>query len=104
MNGIVILNIEVSPIFFMACWNGQKSFCMILKTCCLNPLSNTLHDGNGEIGISLYDMKTIGGLPILGVPYEDFIPPNKDIGRCGKYSATIQKLLNIYSQLCALYR
>lgn len=69
-----------------------------------SPLSNMLHDGNGEMGISLYDMKTVGGLPILGVPYEEFIPPNKDTGPCGKYSATIQELLNIYSQLCVLYR
>ena len=67
------------------------------------PLTNTLHQGNGEMGISLYDLKIIGGLPILGVPYEEFIPPNRDLHREAMFPPTIRELLLIYSQLCSLY-
>ncbi|KAJ8431702.1 hypothetical protein Cgig2_022324 [Carnegiea gigantea] len=31
-----------------------------------SPLTNTLHHGTGEVGISLYDLEQIGSLPILG--------------------------------------
>ncbi|BBN67950.1 hypothetical protein Prudu_232S000900 [Prunus dulcis] len=67
------------------------------------PLTNTLHQGNGEMGISLYDLKIIGGLPILGVPYEEFIPPNRDLHCEAMFPPTIRELLLIYSQLCSLY-
>ncbi|KAJ8430067.1 hypothetical protein Cgig2_028779 [Carnegiea gigantea] len=42
-------------------------------------LTNTLHHGVGEIGISLYTLEWIGGLPILRDIYEEFLPQNKDL-------------------------
>ena len=43
------------------------------------PLTNTLHHGAGEVGISLYDLEKIDGLPILGDIYEQFLPRNEDL-------------------------
>ena len=44
-----------------------------------DPLTNTLHHGTSEVDISLYDLEHIGGLPILGTIYEEFLPSNKDL-------------------------
>ncbi|TQE05683.1 hypothetical protein C1H46_008702 [Malus baccata] len=49
------------------------------------------------MSISLYDLKVIGGLPILGVPYEEFIPPNHDLCRKEAYPSTLPELLRIHS-------
>lgn len=68
------------------------------------PLSNTLHYADGEMSISLYDLKVIGGLPISGIPYEEFIPPNKDLQRSELYAPTISELLRIHSALCVAHR
>lgn len=43
------------------------------------PLSNALHYSNDKMSISLYDWKVIGGLPISGISYEEFIPANDDL-------------------------
>jgi hypothetical protein len=68
------------------------------------PLTNTLHHGNGEMSVSLHDLKVIGGLPIVGIPYEEFIPENKEMRRGGPYPSTLTELLCIHSQLCELYK
>ena len=36
------------------------------------PSTNTSHVGTREVGISLYDLKGIGGLPFVGDIYEEF--------------------------------
>ncbi|CAB4308903.1 unnamed protein product [Prunus armeniaca] len=68
------------------------------------PLSNTFHHGNGEMGISLYDLKVIGGLPILGLPYDEFIPLNKELCREDLYPSTVGELLKIHAQLCVFHK
>ncbi|CAB4316426.1 unnamed protein product [Prunus armeniaca] len=68
------------------------------------PLSNTFHHGNGEMGISLYDLKVIGGLPILGLPYDEFIPLNNKLCREDLYPSTVGELLRIHSQLCIFHK
>ncbi|BBH02393.1 hypothetical protein Prudu_012937 [Prunus dulcis] len=40
---------------------------------------------------------------IYGVPYEEFIPPNRDLHCEAMFPPTIRELLLIYSQLCSLY-
>ncbi|KAL6286893.1 hypothetical protein ACE6H2_011283 [Prunus campanulata] len=90
--------VAVSRYPYMYSLNVWKAFLELW-----GPLTNTLHQGNGEMGISLYDLKIIGGLPILGIPYEEFIPPNQDLQREEMYPSTIRELLLIYSQLCSLY-
>ncbi|CAN6700225.1 unnamed protein product [Malus baccata var. baccata] len=47
--------------------------------------------------------KVIGGLPILGAPYEEFIPPNHDPCKKKAYPSTFPELLRIHSQLCKFY-
>ncbi|KAM6569605.1 hypothetical protein CsatB_017590 [Cannabis sativa] len=54
----------------------------------------------GEMGISLYDLKVIGGLPILGVPYEEFIPLNEKLVSCDPCYSTTAELLRIYAHIC----
>ena len=68
------------------------------------PTSNTLHHIGGEMGISLYDLKTIGGLPILGIPYEEFIPTNKKLLNTSLYHPCIVELLRIHSRLCNILK
>lgn len=68
------------------------------------PLTNTLHHGNGEMSVSLQDLKLIGGLPIVGIPYEEFIPENKEMHLVGPYPSTSTELLCIHSQLCESYK
>ena len=41
-------------------------------------LTNTLHHGADEVGMSVYDLERIGGLPVLRAVYEEFLTPNKD--------------------------
>jgi len=60
--------IGVSQFLYHFDTNVWRAFC---KLC--GPLTNTLHHGVGEVGISLYDLEPIGGLPILGVIYEEFL-------------------------------
>ena len=64
------------------------------------PLSNTFHHSSGDMGISLYDLKVIGGLPILGVPYEEFIPPNEKLMNGDPCCSTTAELLRIHAQIC----
>ncbi|XP_060974547.1 uncharacterized protein LOC133039658 [Cannabis sativa] len=63
------------------------------------PLSNTFHHSSGEMGISLYDLKVIGGLPILGIPYEEFIPLNKKLVGGTPYHSTTAELLRFHTQI-----
>nr|CAD1821664.1 unnamed protein product [Ananas comosus var. bracteatus] len=58
--------------------------------------SNTFHFPYGEIGISLWDIRVLGGIPILGEMYEEFIPRNCDLDI---YSASLTSLLTVYEWL-----
>ncbi|PON42744.1 Aminotransferase-like mobile domain containing protein [Trema orientale] len=64
------------------------------------PLTNTFHHSSGEMGISLYDLKVIGGLPILGVPYEEFIPLNRKMVSGTLHCPIVAELLRIHAQIC----
>ncbi|KAI5316830.1 hypothetical protein L3X38_036537 [Prunus dulcis] len=56
------------------------------------------------MGISLYDLKVIGGLPILGLPYDEFIPLNRELCREDLYPSTTGELLKIHAQLCVFHK
>ncbi|KAJ8434749.1 hypothetical protein Cgig2_001952 [Carnegiea gigantea] len=60
------------PYYFDA--NVWRTFCELW-----GPLTNTLHHDADEVGISLYDLKWVGGLPILRDIYEEFLSQNKDL-------------------------
>ena len=79
--------------------NVWRAFCELW-----GPLTNTLHHGAGEVGISLYDLERVGGLPILGDIYEEFLPPNKDLANHDEYPATVIKLLRIHAELCKFHK
>ncbi|KAJ8422773.1 LOW QUALITY PROTEIN: hypothetical protein Cgig2_014321 [Carnegiea gigantea] len=68
------------------------------------PLTNTLHYGAGEVSISLYDLGRIGGLPILGAIYEEFLLPNKDLACYNKYPTIVVELLCIHAELCRFHK
>jgi len=53
------------------------------------PLTNTLHHGAAEVGIFLYDLEKIGGLPILGDIYDEFLPCNEDLMDAEKFSPVV---------------
>ncbi|KAL6176070.1 hypothetical protein ACLB2K_052706 [Fragaria x ananassa] len=77
--------VDVSQYRYHYCRNVWKAFLELWS-----PLTNTLHHGNGEMSISLWDLKVLGGLPISGIPYEEFIPGNKRLQRDGLYPATLK--------------
>lgn len=56
-------------------------------------LANTFHHSSGEMGISLYDMKVIGGSPILWIPYEEFIPLNAKLMKGTMRNSIVAELL-----------
>lgn len=85
--------VGVSRFPYHFCSNTWKAFCELWS-----PLTNTLHHGAGEMSMSLYDLMLIGGLPLLGVPYEEFIPVNKELQPTD--SNTLADLLRIHSELC----
>lgn len=91
--------VGVSRFPYHFCPNSWKAFCELW-----GPLTNTLHHGNGEMGISLHDLKLIGGLPILGYPYEEFVPVNSELCSNGPYPPTVTELLRIHSQLCSFHK
>jgi len=57
----------------------------------------------GESSLSLYDLKIIGGLPALGVPYDEFIiPTNESLIGGNDYYSTMVEVLRIHANLCIL--
>jgi len=79
--------------------NVWRAFCELW-----GPLTNTLHHGAGEVGISLYDLEKIGGLPILGVIYEEFLPHNEDLMDAEKFSLVVLELLRTHAKLCCFHK
>ncbi|KAF8364789.1 hypothetical protein HHK36_033235 [Tetracentron sinense] len=51
-----------------------RSFC---EAWC--PITNSLHTPQGEMSLSLWDLKIIGGLPITGEFYDEVVPSLKEI-------------------------
>ncbi|KAJ8428041.1 LOW QUALITY PROTEIN: hypothetical protein Cgig2_007618 [Carnegiea gigantea] len=76
-----------------------QAFCVLW-----GPLTNTLHHGAREVGISFYDLERIDGLPILGDVYEEFLPRNKDLMDTKKFSPIVLELLRIGAELCRFYK
>ncbi|KAJ8426000.1 hypothetical protein Cgig2_006250 [Carnegiea gigantea] len=67
-------------------------------------LTSTLHHGAGEVGISLYDLERVGGLPSLGDIYEEFLSQNKDLVGYNKYPTAVTELLPIHAELCEFHK
>ncbi|CAL5440559.1 unnamed protein product [Camellia sinensis] len=61
-----------------------------------SPDTNTFHTIYGELGISLWDLHRISGLPICGEFYEEFTPSN-DILYSSQTSKACRGLFNIYA-------
>jgi len=68
------------------------------------PLTNMLLTSVGELSISLWDLCTIGGLPLIGSPYEEVIPSTREL--TGAYDKdkmflpqACQQLFDAYHQL-----
>ncbi|CAL5410211.1 unnamed protein product [Camellia sinensis] len=61
-----------------------------------SPDTNTFHTIYGELGISLWDLHRISGLPIRGEFYEEFTPSN-DILYLSQTSKACRGLFNIYA-------
>ncbi|KAJ8439281.1 hypothetical protein Cgig2_016829 [Carnegiea gigantea] len=76
-----------------------RAFCELL-----GPLMNTLHHGAGEIGISLYDLERISGLPVIGDVYKEFLPRNDILCDPTKYPSTVAELLCIHAELCRFHK
>ncbi|CAL5391783.1 unnamed protein product [Camellia sinensis] len=64
-----------------------------------SPDTNTFHTIYGKLGISLWDLHRISGLPICGEFYEEFTPSN-DILYSSQTSKACRGLFNIYASSC----
>ncbi|CAB4268593.1 unnamed protein product [Prunus armeniaca] len=92
------ISVTISCYSYHCCSNVWRAFCELW-----GPLSNTFHHGNGEMGISLYDLKVIGGLPILGLQYDECIPLNEELCREDLYPLNVE-LLRIHTQLYIFHK
>jgi len=68
------------------------------------PLTNMLHYGAEEVGISLYDLERIGGLPILGDVYKEFLAPHEDLRDDEKFSPIVLELIRTRAELCRFHK
>ena len=75
--------------------NVWQAFCKLWGL-----LTYTFYHGTGKVGILLYDLERIDGLPVLGAIYNEFLPPNKDLAYYNKYPAPVVELLYIHAELC----
>ncbi|XP_062019571.1 uncharacterized protein LOC133736151 [Rosa rugosa] len=91
--------VAVSRYPYEYCSNVWRAFCELWGA-----LTNTFHHADGEMSISLHDLNVIGGLPVSGESYEEFVPPNKDLVKVELYPPTVAELLRIYTYLCAAYK
>ncbi|KAH7667081.1 Aminotransferase-like plant mobile domain-containing protein [Dioscorea alata] len=66
----------------------------ITGTWCLK--TNTFVTPFGELGISLWDLRCIEGLPIIGKFYEEYVPPNRILYSKEVYPSILKDLFNIY--------
>nr|CAD1831615.1 unnamed protein product [Ananas comosus var. bracteatus] len=55
----------------------SRIFKGLIEAWCLE--TNTFYFPYGEVGISLWDINVLGGIPILGDMYEEFVPRNCDL-------------------------
>ncbi|KAJ8446034.1 hypothetical protein Cgig2_012378 [Carnegiea gigantea] len=62
-------------------------------------LTNTLHYRKGEVGIFLYDLERIRGLPTLRATYEKILTANKDFTNHNKYPTAIVELVCVHVEL-----
>ncbi|XP_020081100.1 uncharacterized protein LOC109704742, partial [Ananas comosus] len=58
--------------------------------------TNTFHLPYGEVGISLWDIKELGGLSIIGEMYDAFVPSNSELKN---YPCNLRQLLSVYEWL-----
>ncbi|KAJ8444126.1 hypothetical protein Cgig2_005807 [Carnegiea gigantea] len=68
-----------------------------------SPTTNTLHHDVGGVGISLYNLERIGGLPILGGICKDFYV-NEDLMDDEKFSPIVLELLHIHAELWRFHK
>ena len=60
------------------------------------PKTNSFITPFSKVGISLWDLRCIGGLPIIGELYEEYVPPNSELYSMDNYPTTLRDLLNVY--------
>lgn len=56
------------------CGNVMHAFCELWC-----PLTNTLHTPHGELSISLWDLRSLDGLPIDGAFYDEVVSSAKEL-------------------------
>ncbi|XP_020081335.1 uncharacterized protein LOC109704984 [Ananas comosus] len=63
--------------------------------------TNTFHLPYGEVGISLWEIKELSGLPIIGDMYDEYIPPNYELYNKNNYPNCVRELFDVYQWLMA---
>nr|CAD1827541.1 unnamed protein product [Ananas comosus var. bracteatus] len=58
--------------------------------------TNTFHHPYGEVGISLWDIKELGCLSVIGEMYDEFVPNNSELTN---YPCNLRQLLSVYKWL-----
>ncbi|XP_020081659.1 uncharacterized protein LOC109705334 [Ananas comosus] len=63
--------------------------------------TNTFHLPYGEVGISLWEIRGLSGLPIIGDMYDEYILPNSELYNKNNYPNCVRELFDIYEWLIA---
>ncbi|OAY77718.1 hypothetical protein ACMD2_26782, partial [Ananas comosus] len=63
--------------------------------------TNTFHLPYGEVGISLWEIRELSGLPIIGDMYDEYIPPNSELYNKNNYPNCVRELFDVYQWLMA---
>ena len=58
----------------------------------------------GRSASLFYDLEKIGGLPILGYIYEEFLPRNEDLVDAEKYAPVVLELLRTHAEVCRFHK
>ncbi|XP_020271479.1 uncharacterized protein LOC109846644 [Asparagus officinalis] len=58
-----------------------------------NPDTNTFFTKNGELGLALYEMMKVSGLPIGDVPYQEFFPTTSQLNKMKDRSSVTHETL-----------
>ncbi|MCD7448931.1 hypothetical protein HAX54_047543, partial [Datura stramonium] len=69
----------------------------VLQAFCENwrPSTNTISTFIGELSIPLWDLRTIGGLPIHGTFYDEVVPSAKELTHADCVCASIFKVASL---------
>lgn len=92
---LACVNILGGVVISAGTYNRNANLIRALMECWCSQ-TNTFLMPYGEIGISLWELHRMSGLPITGIMYEEFVPPNQEIISQSFFPSCFRELLYAY--------